>query len=141
MYKDVVTIFNREKTALGDIWHPHVLRGVNLNTDKGAIYREYGPESQDNAVLNVRYEKNGNHVMVGAVEWMPPKEWSASNRTGLTFASGDIFYMGEWTGGTPYDDNYAEGFLQYMLNHFDFVYTVTSVGYFTVIPHFEVTGR
>lgn len=42
MYNATVTVFNyyeSSTTGIG-IWYPHVLSGVDLNTDKGAILKK-----------------------------------------------------------------------------------------------------
>ena len=56
MYEKTVTIFNYyESATTGDAyWYPHVLSGVDLITDKGAILKKYGPDATDNAQLHVR---------------------------------------------------------------------------------------
>ena len=64
----------------------------------------------------------------------------------VTFASGtafDFFWIGEWEGGSViYDDNYGDmSFYDYMLQNYDFVFAITSVGYYSIIPHFEIAGR
>ena len=65
MYKDTITLFNRLRGREGDTWYPTILRGVNLNIDKGAIAEKYGSDTQDNAVLNVRFTKTNSGIMIG----------------------------------------------------------------------------
>lgn len=190
MYRDVVTVFNHQKTRNGDIWYPRILAGVNLNMDRGAIVAKYGEQSQDNAILNVRYAPgenrsipdvvpiviavdggnfnpwdSGNVLDGGSLDqdisdvldggafdwdtssavWVSPKAWQRlSNKEGyITFAAGDFFWAGKWEGGTPlYDENYGDlSFFEYMAQNYDFVYRITNVSYFSVIPHFEIAGR
>jgi triphosphoribosyl-dephospho-CoA synthetase len=59
MYEKTVTIFNyyESKTTGDAYWYPHVLSGVDLVTDKGAILKKYGPDATDNAQLHVRYTR------------------------------------------------------------------------------------
>lgn len=47
MYSKTVTVFNyyESKTTGDAYWYPHVLSGVDLITDKGAILKKYGPDS------------------------------------------------------------------------------------------------
>lgn len=141
MYRDTVTVFNRVKTKNGDVWYPKILRGVNLNKDRGAIVAKYGEESQDNAILNVRL--NGSKV--GEYDYYTPVEWQRleDKTNAVTFAPEDFFYEGEWTGSSPAaDENYGDlSFFEYMTKNFDFVYKITTIGYFSVIPHIEVAGR
>ena len=156
MYIDTITLFNRKKGRHGDTWHPTVLHGVNINLDKGAIIKTYGPESDDQVILNIRY--SGDHIITSNnpmndyeplfYTWLPPKEWQKlDDMSGsVTFASGtafDFFWIGEWEGGSViYDDNYGDmSFYDYMLQNYDFVFAITSVGYYSIIPHFEIAGR
>lgn len=82
MYNATVTVFNyyeSSTTGVG-LWYPHVLSGVDLNTDKGAILKKYGPDSTDNAELHIVYElQDGKQIIRDAdgkvLPWLPPKEW------------------------------------------------------------------
>lgn len=143
MYRDTVTIFNRKKGRGGDTWYPTVLTGVNLNKDKGEIYARYGAESSDNAVLNVRYDSDGENIVINGRTWMQPKQWRNAPESGITFAAGDFFWNGAWDGATVINDaTYGDQtFYDYMLANYDDVFMVTSVGFFSVIPHMEVTGK
>ena len=66
MYNATVTVFNyyeSSTTGIG-IWYSHVLSGVDLNTDKGAILKKYGPDSTDNAELHIAYElQDGKQII------------------------------------------------------------------------------
>ena len=83
MYNATVTVFNyyeSSTTGVG-LWYPHVLSGVDLNTDKGAILKKYGSDSTDNAELHIVYElQDGKQIIRDAdgkeLPWLPPKEWS-----------------------------------------------------------------
>lgn len=149
MYKDTVTVFCRKKDSInGGVWYPYILHDVNVNMDKGTIAKIYGDEATDNVILNVRYKKDNDDVMISDLKWLPPKEWQRSEdkSSAITFSSGgsfDFFWIGEWAGGdiVP-DDNYGNlSFYDYMQRNYDFVFAITSVGYFSVIPHFEITGK
>ena len=151
MYKDTVTLFNRYATKDRKIvWYPTVLHGVNLNVDKASIVAKYGSNSQDNAVLNVKYHSGDDAMMVGDKRYLFPKEWSKQTEDtlveSLTFTTGkeefDFFYEGEWESDEPIlDDDYKSGFYSYMNNNYDNVFAITSVSKFSVIPHFEVVGK
>lgn len=151
MYKDTVTLFNRYTTKDRKIiWYPTVLRGVNLNVDKASIVAKYGSNSQDNAVLNVKYHSGDDVIMVGDKRYLLPKEWSKQTEDtlaeSLTFTTGkeefDFFYEGEWESDEPIlDDDCTSGFYSYMNNNYDNVFAITSVSKFSVIPHFEVVGK
>lgn len=153
MYDKTVTVFNfyNSKTAGVSYWYPHILSGVDLITDHGAMLKKYGLDSTDNAALHIFYNPDGDKVMVqqtdgAAVPWLPPKAWAAQVNDDLpgsiTFGPEDFFWQGEWTGGVVVDDDYRNGFYQYMNSNRDYVYKITSVGGpYTVIPHFEVLGK
>lgn len=150
MYIDTITLFNRKENRLGDTWYPSILRNVNVNIDKAAILAKYGAETQDNAVLHVRYTQNGDAKMVGEKPWMAPKQLAKQDAYGnaITFSDGarfDFFWLGEWDGEEPIlDSNYvADGdFYTYMNRNHDYVYAITSVaGPYSVIPHFEILGK
>lgn len=151
MYKDTVTLFNRYTTKDRKIiWYPTIMCGVNLNVDKASIIAKYGSNSQDNAVLNVKYHSGDDAVMVGDKRYLLPKEWNKQAEDilaeSLTFTAGtqefDFFYAGEWESDEPIlDDDYTSGFYSYMNNNYDNVFAITSVSKFSVIPHFEVVGK
>ena len=153
MYDKTVTVFNfySSKTAGLSYWYPHILSCVDLITDHGAMLKKYGPDSSDNAALHIAYTPDADKVTVqrsdgAAVPWLPPKAWAAQVNDDLpgsiTFGPEDFFWQGEWTGGMVVDDDYRNGFYQYMNSNRDNVYKITSVGGpYTVIPHFEILGK
>lgn len=146
MHQDIITLFNRKpgERGHGDTWMPTVIKGVNLNVDRAAILAKYGAESQDNAMLSIPYKKDGDNILVAEKLWMPPKAWEKTLST-LTFTSGnnfDFFWKGEWTGGIVYDSDYSdEGFYNYMNWMHDYVFAISSVAMYSVIPHFEIMGK
>ena len=151
MYRDTITLFNRKpgERGRGDTWFPTIIKNVNLNIDKSAIQAKYGPESQDNAVLMIRYTtKNGAIEITSDSDtkkpWMPPKEWDKTEDS-ITFTSGtnfDFFWFGEWTEGIVTDAEYLEeGFYNYMNRTKDYVFAITSVARYSIIPHFEIMGK
>ncbi len=149
MYAEKITLFNRYKSSLGDIWYPTVLHGVNLIMDKAAIISRYGAESKDNAILNVRYMNVTDKKMIDGKEWMAPKEWKRQSEDMLpdllTFTSGtafDFFMLGDYGSTEPVaDSNYTDGFYNHINKEYDFVFAITSATHFSVIPHFEITGK
>lgn len=145
MYQDKITLFNLYKSRLGDMWFPTVIHGVNLQIDKAAIVSRYGSQSNDNAILNIHYDVVDGVVYVDGKPYYPPKEWEVQTNDKLaetvTFESGDFFMIGEYENTQPIkNDDYAEGFYNYMNDRCDFVFNITSVSKLSVIPHFEITG-
>lgn len=148
MYCGTITLFNHYKSRLGDMWYPTVIHGVNIQIDKAAIIAKYGAESKDNAILNVRYHIVDSNAMVGNKPYFPPKEWERQTNDKLsetiTFTSGvdfDFFMLGEYPTTNPIaDDDYTDGFYNYVNDEYDFVFAITSVAQYSAIPHFEIMG-
>lgn len=155
MYDRKITLFNYyESATTGDAyWYPHVLSNVDLNTDRGAIIKKYGPDTADNAQLHILYGINKSDQKVianksgDAIPWLPPKEWRKQTNDilseTLTFSpEDDFFWEGEWDKGIVNDDDFPGGFYQYMNQNKDNVFKITSVGGpYTLIPHFEILAK
>ena len=149
MYSDKITLFNHYKSRLGDMWYPTVIDGVNLLIDKAAIVAKYGAESKDNALLNIHYQTVDGQIMIDGKPYLPPKEWERQTNDKLadsiTFASGldfDFFILGEYPEIKPIlDEDYRNGFFEEVKKEHDFVFAITSVAMYSVIPHFEITGK
>lgn len=148
MYSDTITLFKRYKSRLGDMWYPTVIKGVNLNIDKAAIIAKYGAESKDNAVLNIRYKVDDGKVVIADKTYLPPKEWDRQTNDklaeSLTFTSGndfDFFMPGEYESTEPIaDDDYIDGFYNFMNDNYDYVFAITAVAPYSAIQHFEIMG-
>ena len=150
MFADTITVFNYYKDSLKNVtWYPTVIHGVNLLIDKAAIVAKYGAESKDNALLNIHYKTVDGQIMVDGKQYLPPKEWERQTNDKLpetiTFASGtefDFFMLGEYPTKEPIlDEEYRNGFFEEVKKEYDFVFAITSVGMYSVIPHFEITGK
>ena len=158
MYSKSVTIFNYyESATTGEAyWYPHVLSGVDLNTDRGAIIKKYGPDTTDNAQLHLTYymhatdpedERRYINTTSGMTQWLPPKEWKKQTNDllseTLTFSpEDDFFWEGEWDKDVVNDEDYRGGFYQYMNQSRDNVFKITNVGGpYSLIPHFEILAK
>lgn len=150
MYSDTITLFNHYKSRLGDMWYPTVIRGANLNMDKAAIVAKYGAESNDKAILNIHYQTVNGQIMIDGKPYLPPKEWENQTNDKLaesiTFASGmdsDFFMSGEYESTAPISDSdfdIENGFYNYINDKYDYVFAITSVAQYSVIPHLEIVG-
>lgn len=141
MYQDTITLFVRQTGTTDDTWYPFVLEGVNVNESRGAVLQVMGQDSQDNCVLNVRYTTQDGVKYIGEYEYTDPKAWTTGKITFQDGADFGFFWIGEWTGTAVSDADYTDSFFDYMKLTYDHVYAITSVSYFSVIPHFEITGR
>lgn len=150
MYTDTITLFNRYHSRLGDIWFPHVIKGVDLNIDKASILAKYGAESKDGATLHIKYQKgqDGQPTIAG-VPYKLPKEWAQLTNDQLgsyitlndDAESFDFFVEGEITEEPVNDDDYTNGFYNYMNRTKDHCFAITAVSKKDLIPHFEVMAR
>lgn len=151
MFTETITVFNRYIDSLGTTtWYPTVIRNVNANIDKASIIAKYGSESRDSVVLSIPYKIIDGFKKVSEKGYLPPKEWE--NQTNdllpetITFTDDaeefDFFYVGEWHNTAPInDDDYGRtGFYNYMNDRYDYVFSITSVAVYSVIPHFEIMG-
>ncbi|MBR2680494.1 MAG: hypothetical protein IKE23_07040 [Exiguobacterium sp.] len=144
MYVDTITLFNRFYDNGKLYWRATVLPYVDLNADKAKIRQTYGETSGDNAMLHIAYTGKNR---VQNVVFVNPKDYALLGDTSgyITFNSGDkfdFFMNGAWTGNSIIEDEgYPKGFFDYMKKHKDEVYAITSYAKYSVIPHFEVTGK
>lgn len=145
MYTDTITLFNFQKST--SRWYATVLEGVDLNAAKAAILTDRGAQSTDETSLHVKYTEVDGMVKVGSKQYLPPKEWARKNDPAntITFARGNnaaFFIEGKWDGEGPVDDNeYTDGFWNYMNSYYDAVYSINSVAKYSVIPHFEIAAK
>lgn len=151
LFQGIVTLFNRYSSALGDVWYPTVIHGVQVSLDKAAMVAQYGESTQDVVSVHIPYKVDGEARMVAGKTWLPPKEWDAQTNdklvNTLTFTAGadfDFIMLDDWGGDEDpvNDEDYLDGFYNHMNKKHDYVFSITSVsGPFGVIPHFEITGR
>ena len=148
MYKDTVTLFNRDVDSMGNtMWFPHVLTNVNLVIDRAVIVSKYGEESNDNAVLNIKYNFENEKIFINDKEYLMPKEWERQPNDllvdFLTFKSGnefDFFILGDYGSNEIIMDERGT-FFREIQEQYDNVFAVTSVAKLSVIPHFEIVGK
>ena len=148
LYNDTVTIFNRYVDSFGEtMWYPHVLHNVRLIADKSTIINKYGPESNDNAILNVKFELKEKEIFIDNLIYLSPKEWEQQTNDKLaktiTFSpegtNFDFFILGEYNEEPIFDEKGR--FFSEMQKEYDYVFVITSVSKFDLIPHFEITGK
>lgn len=155
MYKDTITVFNRYSSELGEIWYPHVIKDVHLIKDRASIREKYGSDSSDSAALSIRYQMIDDKMLIGDIQYKPPKEWARQVNEELPasltfndngelfdfFVEGDVLEELDQENGMILDSQYKNGFYNYMNKKHDFCYAITSVGTYQLIPHFEILGK
>lgn len=148
MYKETITLFNRYNDSMGNtMWFPRIISGANLMNDKSAIISKYGEVSKDKAVLNIAYKIESGLATIKSKRYLSPKEWKRQTIDNLpqtiTFASGndfDFFMIGDYGSEEPIIDDTGR-FYSNIQSEYDYVYAITSVTQYTIIPHFEITGK
>lgn len=147
MFNTTVTVFNLYKSEqLGTAtWYPHVVKNCYFNADKSANIEKTGLENADTAKLHIRYKKENEKVMIGELQYLPPKEWDKQTNdmyeNTITFTDGeDFFVVGEYAEKPIDDEKYRGGLFNYLNRSRDDVYRITNVGMYKLIPHFEIGG-
>lgn len=139
MFTDTVTVFNyyEDKKKGISVWYPTVLDGVELQIAKGINISKSGNDAADSANLHIKINADIRKA------YKKPKEYKAlEDKQGyFTLKPDDFFIAGEY-GVTPiHEEDYPNGFFEYMKGNYDDVYNITTVDVFKTIPHFEVGGK
>lgn len=133
----IATVFNRHFDTITEVetWIPTVLNNVNISNTQGANITKAGLESADSCKL---------FVDSAATEkaYLSPIEWNKltleEKRNAYTFKDEDFFVQGDVSDVEILEEN----FLEWMVNHYDNVFRVTTVDiYADVLPHLEVGGK
>ena len=139
MFTDTVTIFNHHEDKKNGVsmWYPTVLDGVELQVAKGINVSKSGNDNADSASLHIRINADIRKA------YKKPKEYKAlEEKQGYFTLKPDDFFMEGRYDNTPVDEEeYPDGFFEYMKKTYDDVYNITTVDTFKVIPHFEVGGK
>lgn len=148
MYDKTVTVFNKYTDKSDAIyWYPHVISGVTLITDKAANVAKTGLDTADTANLHVPFKVREGERIVCNLSYLTPKVWKTTENkeNSITFSTGDIFLEGEYPETVIADEDYTsrtnKGFYDYLNKKMDNVFLITSVGSYTLIPHFEIGGK
>lgn len=151
MYDVTITLFNRyQSRSLGDTWYPTVIENVDVVEDRASIVASQGTDTSDSAKVHVKYTNADGHISVAGKTYLDPLEWAKVLTDELdqyvTFKSGNAFdfiLVGAYEDLSPIsDEDYTEGFYNYMNAHNDRVYAISSVSSpYKLIPHFEIMAR
>ena len=150
LHTDTVTVFNRYDSEVSgenyNTWYPTVIKGVKRTVDKAARQNKSGLENADAASLSVPYKVSGGNIFVTSKQYLPPKDWDEQVNENLpntiTFTEGeDFFIRGEYGTEPIRDADYRGGFYNYINSHYDDVFLINSVGFYKLIPHFEISGK
>lgn len=136
MYNDTVTIFNayEDKKQAINRWYPTVLEGVELQINRGMTVTTDGNANDNTASLHIRndLDKYLNPVAFKKAE---------DRENHFTLGQKDFFVEGELDLIVIEEDDYPNGFFEYIKSEYDNVFKITTVERYKVIPHFEVGGK
>lgn len=146
MFDKTITLFNRYHSRQGDIFIPHVINNVQLRMDKASILAKYGADAKDSATLIIN---TPGDMSISGIPYLPPKEWAklvneelanyiTINDNATYF---DFFIVGEYPEEVVNDDDYLDGFYNHLNTEKDYVYAITSVARYDLIPHFEIMAK
>lgn len=139
MFTDTVTIFNyyEDKKQGIAMWYPTVLDGVELQITKGINISKSGNDAADGASIHIKINENIRKT------YRKSKEYKAleDKQEYFTLKPGDFFMNGGYEVTPISEEDYPNGFFEYMKSKHDDVYNITTVDVFKSIPHFEVGGK
>lgn len=147
LYRQTITLFNHKTVDDATVWFPMVISNVHLIIDKSIIISSYGEQSQDNAQVHIMYTLKNGGAYVNGKRYMMPKEWQKDGNSDENFTLNygdeyDFFMEGDYGTTEPiHDDDYRNGFYNYMNKNYDNVFAITTVSKFNIIPHFEIGAR
>ncbi len=116
-------------------------------TDKAQIVARYGAQASDSASLIINIEDG---MQIDGTPYLAPKEWAKLTNDELAnyvtlnddAQYFDFFIVGEYATDVVNDEDYTNGFYNYVNAENDYVYAITSVGGpYSLIPHFEIMAR
>lgn len=144
MHCDCITIFNYHK--LSDKWYPTLIHGVDFGNVSSSKNSTRGTDDESSVVFIIKCNQCRQVIThSGAKRYIGAKEYArCSNPHGyFTFdTEKDFVYRGIWNGEMVInEDDYECGFYSYMNSEFDDVYKITSSEFYSLLPHFEVSGR
>ena len=114
--------------------YPTVLHDVELQINHGITVTTDGNANDNTASLHIRndLDKYLNPVAFKKAE---------DRENHFTLGQKDFFVEGELDLIVIEEDDYPNGFFEYIKSEYDNVFKITTVERYKVIPHFEVGGK
>lgn len=136
MYNDTVTVFNYYEDKKKSIcrWYPTVLHDVELQINHGITVTTDGNANDNTASLHIRNDLD---------KYITPIAYKKSDdKVGhFTLKPSDFFVEGALDDRVIDEDDYPNGFFEYIKANYDNVFQITTIERYKVIPHFEVGGK
>jgi hypothetical protein len=145
MFGDTITLFNfHEPTSM---WYAHTISGCDCGiTAANTATTQNGITKSDNSTLIIPCSSDKVITTVDSeAEYCTPKKYTllSDPENYITFQpETDFFVVGEYNGSSSVsDEDYEDGFYDYINSESDDVFMVASAAFYGMIPHFEIGGR
>lgn len=143
MYNDTVTVFNLHK----DTWLPRIIHNVDVGvTSSTSLTPLNGLTKADSSIILIRsndskcIDVNGRQLL-----YVAPKKFAVLENVEnvISFQTKtDFVLLGEYESTKPIvDDDFESGFYDMINSERDGVYQISSVAYYSLIPHFEIEAK
>lgn len=143
MYDSTITVFNLHK----GLWLPRVIHDVDIGAASGSNATALnGTTNADTAIVLIPSNANKDITANGQrMIYAAPKKFAALENVEnvITFQpQTDFIIIGEYESVKPVvDDDFESGFYDAVNGERDGVYQITSVEYYSLIPHFEIGAK
>ena len=144
MYGDTITVFNYH--AATGRWFPSIISGADLLTTKANSATTAGGNNADTVDIIIHCTADKRiPASVGMKSYTEPKAYARCNSPArhITFTPEcDFIFAGTWPDTEPLtDDDYDEGLYNAMNAAHDGIYLISTVSFYSLLPHFEIGGR
>ena len=141
MFDRTITVFNYKKDT--GKWHGTVLTHVTFAATDGAASGSRGTNNSSHVSISIRCTKN--RVLKGSIQYFHPLEYQNLDSVdeAITFTPEvDFMVLDEAMSQLDYiDDDYEDGLYHYLNMTKTNVFMITDATFYSLIPHFVVTGR
>ena len=146
MHSDTVTIFNYYEDKKKDIayWYPTTLNNVEAQVSEGLSVIKTGNENANSLWLSIPLISVNNELYADGVKYLKNKRYAASEDKSdcFTVKKNDFVVLGAYESDSVInDDDYKDGFFQYMKSTHDDVYNINTIDEYKGIRHIEIGGR
>ena len=140
MFDGIITLFNYRDSD--GTWATSLFQNVDVIELEGSVATKQGAGNDDNVEIILDVDQS---QQVAGKQYVKPKQYQALDDVSghFTFTPEvDFIVVGDYTSDNPIiDDDYDEGLYHAMNHEHDGVYMITSATWFSLLPHFEMTGR
>lgn len=142
LYNDTITVFVQH----GELWYPHVIKNTDVGITNSQNASTFGDKNLDTFEVLINCTKDKVITTTqGDVTYLPPKKFAALESPAgyITFDSDSTFiYADEYKDTVPLNtDDFDSGLYQHFKNIYDGVYKLHSAAFYSLIPHFELSGK